>query len=252
MEYCASAEFLGTVSAGYLTELLVCLMWCRPESCLWCENGGNRRNHKHGRWFEAKSLFISGVLLQNKPLPCLNIVSLCQSCAWQRDCYCLLPWKWETGKAGGIIVWAHSIQWKVEMHCSDIRSWLKIKANSYSAILELPGEEGERHATYMHVTRRKQIKVQKLLFISVSQKHILTPRDTNTGNTLSLFLSDRRREDLQSSTTSECQVHANLLLAPAVKLSQVFKAFPQSQSKPSELAMHCVIIYIVFIWYKCI
>lgn len=125
----------------------------------------------------------------------------------------------EGREGGGVIVWAHRIWWKVQIHCNGARSWLEVKANSYSGALELPGEEGGRHATRVHAARRKWMKVQKLLIISKYIKSTsrrssgpLTPRDTNTENTLPLFLTDRRQGALQSSTTSQCQAHATSLL----------------------------------------
>lgn len=59
----------------------------------------------------------------------------------------------------------------------------------------------------------------------------LTPRDTDTGSTLYLFLTDRRQEALQSSATSQCQELANLSFALVAKSSKFWRFSPGLKAK---------------------
>lgn len=69
----------------------------------------------------------------------------------------------------------------------------------------------------------------------------LTLRDPKRGNILSLFLSGRGQEVLQSSTSCQCQAHANSPLILVIQWKQVLKALPKSQSKASEPAMEAAV-----------
>lgn len=71
----------------------------------------------------------------------------------------------------------------------------------------------------------------------------LTLRDPKRGNILSLFLSGRGQEVLQSSTSCQCQAHANSPLILVIQWKQVLKALPKSQSKASEPVMEAAVTY---------